>query len=65
MPVFPSPSVGKAIPPDTPHSIIMCLPEWDDVVEVGKGTKKWRDLLEATYPRFAFQTLVKQVRYIL
>ena len=30
--VCPSPARGKAIPPDTPHSVIVSLPEWEDNV---------------------------------
>ena len=62
--MFPSPARCKAIPPDTPHTVIMSLPEWDDNVKLGSGNKILCDLLETTYPRFALHRLVKQVRYI-
>jgi hypothetical protein len=62
MSVFPSPVRCRAIPPDTPHSVIMCLPEWEDNVEFAKFDKALIDLLETTYPRFVIHKIVKQVR---
>ena len=62
MSVFPSPVRCRAIPLDTPHSVIMCLPEWEDNVELADHNKKLIDLLETTYPRFAIHKIVKQVR---
>jgi hypothetical protein len=59
----PSPTRGRAIPPDTPHSIIVSLPEWEDNVQLSKGDKLLCNSLETTYPRFQFQWFVKQVRY--
>lgn len=64
MSVFPSPPRGRAIPPDTPHSVIVSLPEWEDNVQLSKGNKILCNSLETTYPRFHFQWFVKQVRYI-
>ena len=60
MSVFPSPARFRAIPPDTPHSIILCIPKWDDHL----GNKIQADLLETTYPRIHIQNFVKQVRCI-
>ena len=62
--MFPSPSRGRAIPPDTPHSVIVSLPEWEDNVQLSKGNKNLCNSLETTYPRFQFQWFVKKVRYI-
>lgn len=59
MSVLPSPARGKVIPTDTPHSVIMSLPEWDDNIALATG--KLGDLLETTYPRFVLHTFVKQV----
>ena len=64
MSLFPSPTRCRGIPLDTPHTIIISLPTWDDNVELGKGNKIL-DLLETTYPRFVPHMFVKQVRYIL
>ena len=61
MSVFPSPARCRGIPPDTPHSIIICLPEWEDNLEIAKGNKILVDLLETTYPRFVLHMFVKQV----
>ena len=62
MSVFPSPTLGGAIPPNTPHSILFSLPTWEDVVQIVKGNKI--PSLETTYPRFLIHMLVKQVRRI-
>ena len=62
MSVFPSPARCRGIPPDTPHSVIISLPEWEDVAELGSYNKMLTDLLETTYPRFFFHIFVKQVR---
>ena len=63
MSLFPSPGLCRGIPRDTPHTIIISLPAWNNAVELGKG--KILDLPETTYPRFVLHTFVKQVRYIL
>jgi cystathionine gamma-synthase len=65
MSVFPSPVRCRGIPPDTPHSVIISLPEWEDNVELAKGNKILIDLLETTYPRFVIHIFVKQVRCTL
>ena len=62
MSVVPSPARCRAIPPDTPHSIIICLPGWDDNVEVATGNQMLLEALETTYPRFFIHIFVKQVR---
>jgi cystathionine gamma-synthase len=62
MSVFPSPARGRSIPPDTPHSILFSLPEWEDNIELAKGNKILCDTLETTYPRFQVAIFVKQVR---
>jgi hypothetical protein len=62
MSVFPSPARCRGIPPDTPHTVIVSLPEWEDNVELAKNNKILIDLLEATYPRFIAHMFVKQVR---
>ena len=64
MSVFPSPARCRAIPPDTPHSIINSLPEWEDNLEISAGNKVLCDLLETTYPRFFIHMFVKQVRLL-
>ena len=61
---FPSPARCKGIPPDTPHSVIFSLPEWEDVIEIAKHNKILIDLLETTYPRFVMHTFVTQVRLV-
>ena len=65
MSVFPSPARCRGIPPDTPHSIIFSLPEWEDNVELVTGNKILINSLETTYPRFVIHMFVKQVRCIL
>jgi hypothetical protein len=65
MSVFPSPARGRSIPPDTPHSILFSLPEWEDNIEIAKGNKILCDTLETTYPRFQVPIFVKQVRHVL
>ena len=55
----PSPAVGKAIPPNTPHTIIISLPEWNDSLALAED--KLDDVLETTYPRFNINPAVKQV----
>ena len=65
MALFPSPTRCRGIPLDTPHTVIISLPAWDDNVELGKGNKIILDLLETTYPRFFLHMFVTQVRYIL
>lgn len=62
MSVYPSPAQCRGIPPDTPHSVIISFPEWEDIVEIAKGNKILIDKLETTYPRFVFHMFVKQVR---
>ena len=64
MSVFPSPARCRGIPPDTPHSIIISLPEWEDVVEISNLNGMLIDLLETTYPRFVIHIFVKQVNCI-
>lgn len=61
----PSPAVARAIPPDTPHSVIHSLPEWQDNVDYSEGKKELFDSFETTYPRFVIHPLVKQVCEIL
>ena len=65
MSVLPSPALGSRIPADAPHSIIFSLPNWDDNVALGKGSKIVHDQLETTYPRFGIHMFVKQVGYTL
>ena len=64
MSLFPSPTRCRGIPLDTPHTIIISLPAWDDNVALGKGNKIL-DLLETTYPRFVLHMFVKQVHIII
>ena len=54
-----SPPAGKGIPPNTPHTLIISLPEWDDSQALVNG--KLKDVLETTYPRFDLDFAVKQV----
>ena len=65
MSVLPSPARCRAIPTDTPHSVIICLPEWEDNTEIATGNKMLIDSLETTYPRFFIHIFVKQVRCTL
>ncbi|KAF8150620.1 pyridoxal phosphate-dependent transferase [Crassisporium funariophilum] len=60
MSLFPSPDLAKAIPPNTPHSVVHSLPEWKDNVEFAKSNQALFDSLETTYPRFVLHPFVKQ-----
>jgi hypothetical protein len=65
MSVFPSPVRCRAIPPDTPHSVILCLPKWEDNVDLANSRNKILiDISETTYPRILIHNFVKQVRCI-
>ncbi|KAE9396407.1 PLP-dependent transferase [Gymnopus androsaceus JB14] len=55
-----NPPLARAIPPKTPHSLIISLPTWQDNVNFGKGTID-QALMETTYPRFAIHPLVRSV----
>lgn len=56
-----SPPLARAIPPDTPHSIVHSLPEWKDNIDFAVSKKELFDALEATYPRFVLHPLVREV----
>jgi hypothetical protein len=43
----------------------MCLPEWEDNVELANYNKTLIDSLDTTYPRFLLHKFVKQVRIAL
>jgi len=47
---FLSPARCRGIPPDTPHSVIVSLPEWDNNVGLATGNKTLFEWSETTYP---------------
>ena len=62
--MIPSPARCRGIPLDTPHTVIISLPGWEDNVELARGNKILIDSLEVTYPRFVIHMFVQQVRCI-
>ncbi|KIK57870.1 hypothetical protein GYMLUDRAFT_228442 [Collybiopsis luxurians FD-317 M1] len=56
-----SPPLAHAIPPNTPHSIVHSLPEWNDNTDFAVSKKELFDALEATYPRFVLHPRVKEL----
>ncbi|KAF8811472.1 PLP-dependent transferase [Phlegmacium glaucopus] len=66
MSLFPSPARCGGIPPDTPHTVLISLPEWNDNVEISKhNTTLQFDWTETTYPRFVLHPFVKQLANII
>ncbi|KAJ7221727.1 pyridoxal phosphate-dependent transferase [Mycena pura] len=60
----PSPPTGLAIPPNTPHSVLNSLPEWDDNIMIvqGRGSEI---LKETTYPRFNIHPCVEELAAVI